>query len=193
MTHPPALSSLPLPLLPPHYRDAFKGIIRFVLVMVLVALVVGVAYAESAKKVSLGDFPVEIVFHANYVLSLVHGHAFMFGVFLPTAMLGLLSLAVIGLGWRPIGPAALRWGFGFYLPSAVWSFGLILYKAYAVQLAVRSGLMDMAVVDQQLFAGNHLLRVLIYALPHTGLAIGLGILVIALWRSAGSAPKAVNV
>jgi hypothetical protein len=173
--------------LPRHYQTTIMVFIRFVLVMLVVALVMGILYAESAKKVPMAAFGVDVSFHANYFLSLLHGHTFMFGVFIPLAVIALLVIPVVCLHTQPLTAGRLKWVTGLYILNAIWSLGLLVYKAYATQLAVRGGNLNMVDVDHLLFGANHTLRVVIYALPHTLFAAGLVILVGGLWRSLKTA------
>jgi hypothetical protein len=170
-------------MLPRYYQTAIAALLRFVLAMLVLALVAGILYAESAKKVPLDTYTLQTSFHANYLLSLLHGHTFMFGVFIPLAIILLWVLPMWLLQTPAMGPVLIRLTTWLYMPSALVSVGLLIYKAYAVQLMVRAGNSDFAAIEHALFAGNHLLRVLGYALPHTGFGVALLCLVIGVGRS----------
>ncbi len=49
----------------------------------------------------------------------------------------------------------------------------------------RAGERDFAVMDDAFMGGIHTLRYGIYAVVHSGLAITLGVFLVALWRSLG--------
>jgi hypothetical protein len=174
-------------MLPQHYKTNVIVWIKYMLIMLLLGLVMGIVYAESAKKVPLTGFGVDTSFYANYLLSLLHGHTMMFGVFIPLAIVALLLLPVVLLKTKPLSANLLRAISGIYIPSAVVSVGLLLYKAYATQLMVRGGNLDFVAIDHALFGANHTLRVVIYALPHTGFAIGLLLLIVGVWKSLSTA------
>jgi len=167
---------------PPHYTRAIRTLLRFALVFLVVGLLSGVAFQESVKKLSrtagdglgYGD--------ATLHLALVHGHMLMTGVLLPVALAGMLHLARAH-GGRFVGPRALAWSIYAYLPGVVATCGLMLYKGYHTLLAARSGEVDMAAIDATLFAGSKALRHSFYGISHVGLALGLGIFTVCLWRS----------
>jgi hypothetical protein len=168
-------------MLPRYYQTAIVTLLRFVLLMLVLALVAGILYAESAKKANIDLFTLQTSFHANYLLSLVHGHTFMFGVFIPLVIVLLWVLPLWLLQTRPMAAGMVRLTTWLYIPSALISVGLLLYKAYAIQLMVRGGNTDFAAIEHALFGANHLVRVLAYALPHTGVGVALLALV---WGTA---------
>ena len=174
-------------MLPRHYQTTLLFFTRFIIIMLVLALLMGILYAESAKKVPLEGFGVQLSFHANYYLSLLHGHTFMFGVFIPLAAMALLVLPVLALNTQPLSAGRLKWVTWLYWPNALWSLGLLVYKAYATQLMVRGGNLDLVQVDHLLFGANHTLRVIIYALPHTLFAAGLVVLITGIWKSLKTA------
>jgi hypothetical protein len=71
------------------------------------------------------------------------------------------------------------------MPGALASLGLLVYKAYATQLAVRGGSSDFVTIDQALFGANHVLRTVIYAVPHTAFGIALLLVVLGVFKSIG--------
>jgi hypothetical protein len=174
-------------MLPDYYKATVNTLLRFALLMLSLGLIAGIIYAESAKKVAMGAFDPLVVFQANYNLSLLHGHTLMFGVFIPLSVLALLVTPVLLLGTKPVGAGALSWFKKLYIPGALASVALLLYKAYAVQFMVRGGSSDFANIDHLLFQGNHTLRTIMYAVPHTAYGVALFIVVIAIYRSLKTA------
>lgn len=167
---------------PVHYRNAVRVYLRFALVFLIVGLLSGVAFQESSKKFDAavaGDLG---YWDANLRLALVHGHILFVGVLLPVAILGMLHLARAH-GFEELGPKALRWISGLYLPCAAVTVALMLYKGYHVLLSARFGATDLAAIDASYFGGITVLRHVVYGLAHTGMAIGLGIFAWSLWRS----------
>lgn len=170
---------------PAPYARELRVIIRFAVAMAIFGLLVGIAYQESAHKLKWEDTTAGVHLAATHALSLVHGHIFTLGVFLPLALAGALVLA-LRAGGRELGDrslAVLRYG---YLPFSVATVLLQLFKGYFVLLAVRGGETDMAAVDAGFMVGNAVLRYGVYAVVHSGMGITLGIVLVALWRSLGA-------
>ncbi len=171
---------------PPHYSTTVRVLLRYALIMLMVGLLSGVAYRESAKKLPLTPAPDGPQFWDGALhLALVHGHLILIGVLLPVALAGMLHLARAH-GGRELGPRSLAWVVYLYLPCATVTGLLMLYKGYHVLLAARHGEADLARIDETFFAGNTALRYAIYGLSHTGMAVGLGIFAWCLWRSLGT-------
>jgi hypothetical protein len=168
---------------PAHYVSVTKKVIPFAAIMILMGLLAGVLYAESGKKLSLaGGVAPELVFQGNYYLSLIHGHFLLMGAVLPITVLVMLWLSRIIFG-QTLKASTLSWGFLLYCSNALVSVLLLVYKAYATQLAIRGGNLDLALVDHALFGANHLLRTLIYAIPHTLMGAGLLMLLVGLFKA----------
>ncbi len=167
---------------PPHYTRAIRTLLRFALVFLVVGLLSGVAFQESVKKLDRTATEGLAHWDAALHLALVHGHMIVTGVLLPVALAGMLHLARAH-GGRLVGPRALAWSVYAYLPGVVATCGLMFYKGYHVLLAARSGEADMSQIDAALFAGSKALRHGLYGLSHVGLALGLSIFTVCLWRS----------
>jgi hypothetical protein len=125
------------------YRDALRALLRYAIVMAIVGLLVGVAYQESAKKLSLETTGAGLHLEAVIGLALVHGHIFTIGVLLPLALAGALLMARRA-GGREVGQRSLHWLVRGYLPAAAVTLVLQLVKGYHVLLAVRGGQTDLA-------------------------------------------------
>ena len=169
-----------------------RTLIRYAIVMAILALLVGISYQESAKKLTFAMMPggqhLEAVIH----LALVHGHFFTMGVLLPLALAGAMVLGrKIGGGEVP-GWALKSLTLG-YLPFAAAALALQLYKGYHFLLMARAGERDFAVMDAAFMGGNLVLRYGIYGVVHSVMGVALGVFLVALWRSlkgsaAGNAP-----
>ena len=169
--------------IPDHYRALTRVWLRFALVMIVVALLAGLSFEESAKHAPVSAaLPAGAHMEAILPLALVHGHAFLIGAVLPLVLVFMLHLG-LSMGFRPVGLRALTWATRLYLPGAALSVALMLYKGYHWVLGVRFGHTDFAAWNAAFFGGNAALRAAIYGLAHTIMSIGLGILVVAFWRS----------
>jgi hypothetical protein len=175
--------------LPTHYQTTFRTVLRFAVVFIILGLLTGVLYQESSKKLPEGSLPFELVFQGNYSLSLIHGHTFLIGVLIPVGVAFMLTLGLV-LGAVPIGPKALKWGYGLYLPNAAVAVGLLIYKAYHTQISVRLGQTDLQAVNHAMFGGIEAIRHAAYGLSHTLMAVGLITLAVALWKSLSKKPFA---
>lgn len=170
---------------PVHYTRAVRVLLKYAVIMLVVSLLAGVAFQESAKKLPLR--PVGETFSrwdATVHLALVHGHAMMIGVLIPVALAGMLHLARAH-GGSELSRRALSWTIGLYVPFSALVVALMLYKGYHVLLSARFGRTDVAAIDAALFAGSKALRHGIYGLSHTAMAIGLCVFAWCLWRSLG--------
>ena len=175
--------------LPPHYHRAVRVLLRFSMLMIVIGLLSGVAFQESAKKLphpSRPDQPAHL--DATLSLALVHGHVLVTGVLLPIAMAGVLHLAR-SVGGAEVGSLGLRWAVRAYLSGVTATIVLMLYKGYHVLLWARAGEADMALIDARLFGGLTALRHATYGLSHVGMAFGLSLFVWCVWRSLKPGPK----
>jgi hypothetical protein len=169
---------------PLHYVSVTKKVLTFAGAMILMGLLAGILYAESGKKLSLaGGVDPNLVFQGNYYLSLIHGHFLLMGAVLPVTVLLMLWLSRLVFG-QTLKPSTLGWGFFLYCSNALVSVLLLVYKAYATQLAIRGGNLDLALVDHALFGANHLLRTLVYAIPHTLMGAGLLMLLVGFFKAS---------
>lgn len=169
----------------PHvYAGTLRRLIRFAIVMAVLGLLVGVAYQESAHKLPIAAVPVGVHLPAVLPLALVHGHIITIGFLLPLALAGALVLG-LQAGGRPVSPRSLAWLEWGFLPFAAATVALQLFKGYFILLAVRHGQHDLAAVDASFLGGVPALRYGIYAVIHTGMAVTLGVFLVALWRSLG--------
>ena len=171
---------------PAHYRTATRVILRFAVIMTVVALLSGLAYRESAKKLALDAVDPGLHTHATLTLAMVHGHVFLLTVLVPIAFAGALFLArkAGGAEMHPMAVRPLTWG---YLPFATLTFLLILYRGYHFLVSVRGGATDLAEIDARFFGGVMPLRYGVYGLAHLGMFLTLTAFLIALWRSLGKA------
>lgn len=166
------------------YEATIRTILRYSIVLSFVALLTGISFQESAKKLPFTVAPAGIHLESVIQLALVHGHVFMLGVLLPLGMAGALLMAkkIGGADVGKIGLAALTKG---YLTFAAGSLALQLYKGYHFLLMARAGERDFAVIDAAFLGGSHAIRYGVYGLIHTGMGVTLGIFLVALWRSLG--------
>ena len=171
--------------LPPVYAGTVRTLIRFAIAMALFGLLIGIAFQESAKKLPHSAASAGLHLEAVMPLALVHGHVFTLGVLLPLAVAGALILG-LQVGGKPVGPRALAWLRRGFLPFAVATVVLQLFKGYYVLLAVRHGQSDLAAIDAAFLGGSDILRYAIYALVHSGMGLTLGVFLVALWRSLGT-------
>ena len=170
--------------LPASYTGILKVLIRYAIAMAIFGILIGIAYQESAQKLTHEMAPDGVRLQAVLPLALVHGHVFTMGVLLPLALAGALVLSLkVGasaMGNRML--ATLKWGF---LPFATASIALQLFKGYFILLTVRSGQVDMGAVDAAFMAGATTLRYIVYGVVHSGMGISLVIFLVGLWRSLG--------
>lgn len=170
------------PSTPEHYRAAVRTVLRYAVVMTIVGLLSGVLFQESSKKLDYAEAAPGIRLEALLSLALVHGHVLLTGVLIPIAMAAALFLALRADG-AELSRRSLLWLTRGYLPCASVTVLLMLYKGYHVLLSVRFGERDFDLIDQRFFGGLVWLRHGVYGVSHVGMAVALGVFVIALWRS----------
>lgn len=171
--------------IPEHYRSFFRLFLRYSIIMMIVALLMGILFQESSKKAPISELlPAGPHLESILTLALVHGHTFIIGALIPLAITWMLYLG-LQLGFQPLSEKSLRWGGGLYLPGSVMAVVLMLYKGYHYLLGVRSGQLDFQVLSETFFFGSHALRAAAYGLTHTAMAVGLVILVVSFWKRMG--------
>lgn len=173
--------------LPGHYRRTLAALIRFAIVMGLVGLLAGLAFQESARKLSFAEAGAGLHLEAIFGLALVHGHVFVMGVILPLVLGGALLMARKA-GGREVGPRAPAWLVRGYLPFAAATTLLQLLKGYHVLLAVRGGQTDLAAIDHAFLGGQEVLRYALFGVSHTAMGVCLAVFLVALWRSLRREP-----
>jgi len=169
--------------LPEHYKRFYRTQLRFALSMMVVALLAGICFQESGRKVLITE-AVPVGAHLEYLLSLalVHGHIFLIGVLLPLAFTWMLHLTQ-SLGLEPVSPRSLTWTSALYIPGTILTIALMLLKGYHLVLGVRHGATDFNKLNEAFLGSSHLLRAGVYGLGHFVMALGLGILVAGVWRT----------
>ena len=167
----------PLPTDP--YAPLTRILVRYAIGMAVVALLVGISFQESAKRLGFDQAPAGLHLEAVLPLGLVHGHVITAGVLLPLALAGALHLAR-SAGGREVGPRVRRGFAWLFLPFTALSLALLLLKGYHVLLAVRGGETDLAVIDGGYLGGHHALRNGLYAVTHGGMGLGLLVLLVGI-------------
>lgn len=168
---------------PAHYRKFYLIFMRFAIVMMIFGLLMGITFQESAKKAPVsGMLPPGMHLEAVIDLALTHGHIFLIGALIPLALTWLLSLA-LSLGFDPISERNLKIGTRLYIPGAVVAVLLMIYKGYHYVLGVRSGQFNFERLHDTFFFGSHIARGVAYGLAHTAMAVGLGFIVVSVWRT----------
>lgn len=169
--------------LPEPYRRFYRTHLRYALIMLLFGLLAGIAFQESTRKLPISStVPAGMHLESILALALVHGHAILIGVVLPLAATWALHIGLI-LGAAPLSSRSLKWVTRLYIPGSVVSVLLMLWKGYHFVLGVRGGTLDLGALNRSFLFGNHALRAAVYGASHTAMAVGLGILVVALWSS----------
>lgn len=170
---------------PAYYRKFYIVFIRFSVIMMILGLLIGITFQESAKKAPISALlPPGVHLEAVLELALTHGHIFIIGALVPLALTWMLWLT-LSLGFQPVPERNLRLGTMFYLPGASGAVLLMLYKGYHYLLGVRGGELDFKTLHDTFFFGNLALRAAAYGLSHSALAIGLIMITVGIWKSLG--------
>jgi len=174
--------------LPDSYRSTIRSLIRFAIVLLALGLLSGVAFQESSKKLDYAEVAPGARLEAVLSLALVHGHMLVTGVLMPLALAAALDLARRS-GGGELSARTLRWFTWGYLPCTAATLALMLYKGYHTLLSVRLGARDFDAIDAAYFGGLVPLRHATYGLTHIGMAVSLGVVGVALWRSLKPAAR----
>ena len=174
------MTATPSPL-PDHYATVVRRLLRYGMVMIVVGLLSGILFQESAKKLTYEDVEPGLRLEAVIHLALVHGHIFVTGVLMPLGIAGALLLAR-KVGGAELTTRSLRW-LTWYLVLTAVTVTLMHYKGYHVLLSVRWGTIDLATVDATFFGGYVWVRHVVYGIAHAGMGISVGIFAVALFRS----------
>jgi hypothetical protein len=174
--------------LPDTYRSTTRTLLRFAIVMLALGLLSGVAFQESSKKLDYAEIAAGERLEAVLSLALVHGHMLVTGVLMPIALAAALDLARRS-GGSELSTRTLRWLTWGYVPFTAATLALMLYKGYHTLLSVRFGARDFDAIDAAYFGGLVPLRHAVYGLTHVGMAVSLGVVGVALWRSLKPAAR----
>ncbi len=164
------------------YKKVLLLVTKYVLVMVIVALIVGVVYREYSKTMLQG-LPLEKTILASYYLSLSHGHIIVVCVIIPVVLLVLTHLvARTGLGHPDY--RSLRRALIIYLVGATGAVALLVYKGLGIiYFYSQNPSAGLTMADNMLFLRSHALRESLYGIIHLLLGIGLAWYAISLLRA----------
>lgn len=157
----------------------YKLIITYIMIMLIVALAIGVVYREVSKAY-LSDKELEQQIMYSYFLSLCHGHTFMVGVLIPTAIL-VVVYVIESRNLGRINYSSLRKAFLLYMVSAIGIVSLLLYKGISITISDTS----LTQAYNSLYGGNLALRESVYGIIHLLLGISIVWIVVIILRSLG--------
>ncbi len=160
-------------------KKLYKLIITYIMIMLIAALVIGVVYREVSKAyLSDKEFEQQIMY--SYFLSLCHGHTFMVGVLIPTAIL-VVVYVIESKNLGIINYSSLGKAFMLYIVSAIGIVLLLLYKGISITTSDAS----LTQAYNSLYGGNLALRESVYGLIHLLLGISIVWIVVVILRSLG--------
>jgi hypothetical protein len=187
--------------LPPHYLTTIRRLVRFAVVNLMVGLCLGVWSTAAVRELRYGDrpravhedpvkveLPPGLMWEATMDLRLSHGHVILIGAVLPLCLAAALYVTA-RTGGAPIGAGTLAAFFWTYAVGGLGALALIVYKGWFVMHEIEAATdhdFDMARIQAEEFLGSHALRGALYGTFHTALAAAVGVIMVALWRSAGS-------
>ncbi len=173
----PAMSELP-----PHYAATTRTVLKYAIVMTGIALLSGISYQESAKKLPIGSLDPGLHLEATLRLALVHGHMMVTAVLVPIAMLGALFLSRAATG-REVKPITTKLLVRGYLPFVTGTVILMLLKGYHFLLAVRGGNLDLADINERFLGLSPIVRHSLYGFVHAGMGLTLCMFLFGIWRA----------
>jgi hypothetical protein len=189
--------------LPEHYRLWIRRLVRIASVFMFVGICLGLYSTSYQRKMRYGThphlttdeeraagvkhvvtLPPGLMWETGRDVRISHGHVILIGGVIPIAICAALWLTLLA-GGKPVSNGTLHAFCWTYFPGACGAFGLMVYKGMHSFWSVQDGVFDIGQVHASMFGGSRALRGLAYGLSHTLLAGGLGVITVALWRSAG--------
>lgn len=149
------------------------SIIKFSLLMIVVAIIAGVVFEETTKFLHSGTIEFGTIRDVKFDISLLHGMTIVIGSLIP------LALAFVTYFLRETFSEqytihGMFKSFNIYRIGAILSLTLFAYKGLAIVYLFKADpSIDLNIINQSLFWGNKTIRVLIYASTHTLMAVGL--------------------
>ena len=158
------------PLLPDHYRQAIRNLLYVSLVSCILGIWGGLMGTELRMRLSYAQVPPGPHLEATIYLSLLHGHLFAIGGFLPICMCSLLVFSR-QIGSKPISKKFLPKVIVLYIVGGVLSVGLLLVRGIQTASLAQND-PDFSTIESKILYSN-ILRLVVYLIAHITLTAGI--------------------
>ncbi len=161
---------LTAPLLPDHYCRAIRNLLYVAQVSCILGIWGGLMGTELRMRLSYDQVPPGPHLEATIYLSLLHGHLFSIGGFLPICMCALLVFSR-QVGAKPISKKFLPKVVSLYIVGGVLSVALLLVRGIQTSAMAQTE-SDFSVIESKILYSN-ILRLFIYLVSHVTLTAGI--------------------
>lgn len=157
-------------LLPDHYCQAIRNLLYVSQVSFILGIWGGLMGTELRMRLSYDQVPPGPHLEATIYLSLLHGHLFAIGGFLPICMCALLVFSR-QIGAKPIPKKFLSKVVFLYIVGGVLSIILLLVRGIQTA-AIAQTETDFAVIESKILYSD-ILRLFLYLISHVTLTAGI--------------------
>lgn len=172
------------PLLPVHYCRAIRNLLYVALASCILGIFGGLMGTELRMRLSYAQVPPGPHLEATIYLSLLHGHLFAVGAFLPIGMCALLVFSR-QIGAKPISKKFLPKVVFLYILGGVLSVALLLVRGIQTATLAQTE-PDFSVIESRILYSN-ILRLAVYLIAHVCLTAGICIFMFLLGYSLRTA------
>ena len=158
------------PLLPVHYCQQVRNLLYLSLVSCILGIWGGLMGTELRMRLSYDQVPPGPHLEATIYLSLLHGHLFAIGAFLPICMCALLIFSR-QIGAKPISKKFLPKVVFLYILGGVLSITLLLIRGIQTTTLSQTE-SDFSVIESKILYSN-VLRLIVYLIAHVTLTAGI--------------------
>ena len=158
------------PLLPVHYCRAIRNLLYVALVSCILGIFGGLMGTELRMRLSYAQVPPGPHLEATIYLSLLHGHLFAIGAFLPICMCALLVFSR-QIGAKPISKKFLHKIIFLYVFGGVLSITLLLVRGIQTATLAQNET-DFSVIESKILYSD-ILRLVIYLIAHVTFTAGI--------------------
>ena len=158
------------PLLPVHYCQQVRNLLYLSLVSCILGIWGGLMGTELRMRLSYDQVPPGPHLEATIYLSLLHGHLFAIGAFLPICMCALLIFRR-QIGAKPISKKFLPKVVFLYILGGVLSITLLLIRGIQTTTLSQNE-SDFSVIESKILYSN-ILRLIVYLIAHETLTAGI--------------------
>ena len=158
------------PFLPDHYRGAIRNLLYVSLVSCVLGIWGGLMGTELRMRLSYAQVPPGPHLEATIYLSLLHGHLFAIGGFLPICMCSLLIFSR-QIGSKLISKKFLPKVIVLYIAGGVLSVALLLVRGIQTATLAQNE-PDFGTIESKILYSD-ILRLVVYLIAHVTLTSGI--------------------
>ncbi len=162
--------ALTAPLLPDHYCKAIRNLLYASQVACVLGIWGGLMGTELRMRLGYDQVPPGPHLEATIYLSLLHGHLFAIGGFLPMCMCAMLVFSR-QIGAKPISKKFLPKVVFLYIVGGVLSVALLLVRGIQTAAMAQTE-RDFSVIESKILYSN-ILRLSVYLISHVTITAGI--------------------